>query len=344
MIFSYRAGVHKRVKKMNLETTYLGLTLKNPVVAAASPLSRNLDTVKRLEDAGTGAIVMYSLFEEQILHEQHEVDHFLTLNSDACADALTYFPEPEKFNNIDAESYLEHVGKLKRSVSIPVIASLNGVSKGGWMKYAKSLQEAGADAIELNIYYVPTDPTLTGEKIEQMYVEDLKAVKDIVTIPVALKIGPYFTSLCHLAQKLESAGADGLVLFNRFFGSDIDLDKLEVTPELVLSTPVENRVPLRWIAILRDQVKMSLVASSGIHSGADAAKMLLAGANAVQLATILIQKGPGNVSNILSDLEGWMKEKDYESVRQMQGSMSYASVAEPSAYERANYMKMLQSL
>jgi dihydroorotate dehydrogenase (fumarate) len=328
---------------MNLATSYLGLKLKNPVIHAASPLSKDLGKVKQLEDAGASAIVMYSLFEEQIDYEKRELDHFLTMGTDSFAEALNYFPEPEEYHNIDAEEYLNHIRELKQSVEIPIIASLNGVSKGGWMRYAKFMEEAGADAIELNVYYVPTDSSLTSDKVEQIYLDALKSVKESVGIPVALKVGPFFTAFASFAQRVDQAGADGLVLFNRFFGPEIDLNELEVVPRLTLSTQMEMQLPLRWIAVLYGQLKADLAATSGIHTAADVIKMIMAGANAAMLVSSLYEKGINHVSKILSDMTQWMEEHEYESVEQMRGSMSYQKVAEPAAYERANYMKTLQS-
>lgn len=328
---------------MDLTTSYLGLTLKNPLVAASSPLSNDVDSVKRLEDAGAAAVVMYSLFEEQINHEQEELDHFLSYGTDSFAEALSYFPQPQDFANIDCEEYLKHISNLKESVSIPVIASLNGVSKGGWMRYAKLMQEAGADALELNIFYVPTDPSLTAVKVEQMYVEDIKAVKESASLPVALKLGASFTSFANFAAQVDRAGANGLVLFNRFFGPDIDLEDLKVVSKLRLSTPAELQVPLRWIAVLYGNVKADLAASSGIHSADDAIKAVMAGASVTQLASVLLTNGVEFIGTILEEMQHWMAVKEYESISQMKGSMSYQSVAEPAAYERANYMKTLQS-
>ncbi len=328
---------------MDLSTTYLGLKLKSPIVHAASPLAKDVDNVKRMEDAGCGAVVMYSLFEEQINHEKQELDHFLNFGAESFAEALSYFPEPDEFHSIDAEEYLRQVAALKSAVSMPVIASLNGVSHGGWINYAKKMQEAGADAIELNIYYVPTSPELAAERIEQMYIDDVKAVKQAVTIPVSLKVGPFFTSFANSAKRFDEAGADGLVLFNRFYGPDIDLENLEVTPKLVLSTPAELPLPLRWIAVLYGNIKADLAATSGVHTATDVAKTVLAGASVAMVASVLLKKGVGHVATMNSELKSWMEVHEYESIAQMKGSMSYQSVAQPAAYERANYMKTLQS-
>ncbi|MDX1636346.1 MAG: dihydroorotate dehydrogenase-like protein [Balneolaceae bacterium] len=327
---------------MNLETRYLGIPLKNPLVPSASPLSSDLDTVRRLEDAGASAIVMYSLFEEQITKENEALDHFLTTHGESHAEALSYFPQPREYHNLNAEEYLIQIQKLKSVVDIPVIASLNGVSKGGWISYAKNMEEAGADAIELNIYYVVGDPTMTSDTVEQMYVDDLEAVKETVDIPVAVKLGPYFSSFGNMAVRLEQAGADGLVLFNRFYQPDIDLDTLKVEPSLKLSSSFEKRLPLRWIAMLRPHLQASLAATTGIHTAEDVAKMILAGADVTMMASVLLRDGIKALGNIRSNLILWMEENEYSSVDEMRGAMSSASVADPSAFERANYIRTLQ--
>lgn len=329
---------------MDLSTKYLGLKLKNPLVPSASPLSTSVEKVKELEDNGASAVVMYSLFEEQISHEMDELDTFLTQGTESFAEAMGYFPEPDEFHNLEAEDYLEQISKLKKSVDIPIIGSLNGVSAGGWMKFAKRIEEAGADALELNIYYIPTSPDMTGTQVEDMYVEDLKAVKQEIDIPVSVKLSPYFSAFANMAKRLDDAGADGLVLFNRFYQPDIDLGELEVVHNLEFSTPYELRLPLRWIAILYGNVKADLAATSGIHGAEDVVKSIMTGASVAQMASVLLKKGPAMLKKMLSDIEGWMEDKEYESIEQMKGSMSYKSIAEPAAYERANYMKMLQSI
>jgi dihydroorotate dehydrogenase (fumarate) len=328
---------------MDLSTKYLGLQLKNPIVHAASPLSKDLEMVKRMEDAGASAVVMYSLFEEQIDHEKKELDHFLTVTGESFAEALSYFPEPEHYISLDAEDYLNHIAKLKSAVSLPIIASLNGVSSGGWMRYAKQMEEAGADAIELNVYYIPTNPAISSERIEQMYVDDLKTVKQSVRIPVALKVGPFFTAFAATAKKFDEAGADGLVLFNRFFGPEINLETMEVEPKLTLSTQAELALPLRWIAVLYGNIKADLAATSGIHESEDVLRVIMAGASVAMIASTLLKHGVGHVENILSGMKRWMEQHEYDSITQMRGSMSYQAIAEPAAYERANYMKTLQS-
>jgi dihydroorotate dehydrogenase (fumarate) len=327
---------------VDLTTSYLGLTLKNPVVASASPISKKLEGFQRLEEAGAGAVVMYSLFEEQITHESLALDHFLNRGTDTFAESLTYFPDLENYN-IGPEAYLELIHKAKQAVSIPVIGSLNGVSSGGWVDYAKKIEEAGADAVELNMYYIATDPGITSQELEQNYVNLVKDVRAQVRIPLAVKLSPYFTALPNLASRLVSAGANGLVLFNRFMQPDLDIETLEVTPNLVLSTSSELRLPLRWIAILYGRVACDFALTSGVHSSHDVLKSMMAGAKVSMLASELLQHGVGRISEILSDMSVWMESYEYESIRQMQGSMSQQAVAEPAAFERANYMKALQS-
>lgn len=327
---------------MDLSTTYLGLKLKNPIVPSASPLSQTVDMARRLEDEGASALVMYSLFEEQINHEMRELDHVLSTYSEGHAEALNYFPEPKSYNNIHAEDYLEHIRKLKEALEIPVIASLNGVSSGGWMRFAHEMQQAGADALELNIYYMATDPAMTSEDVERNYLHDIRTVKHEVTIPVAVKVGPYFSAFANMAIQMVNAGADGLVLFNRFYQPDIDLANLEVAPTLALSSTQEKRLPMRWIAVLYGQIKASLAATTGIHNGEDVAKMLLCGADVTMMASTLIMHGPTALGAALRELEAWMREQGYDSVEELKGSMSYRNVGEPAAFERANYLKILQ--
>ncbi|MHB2154121.1 dihydroorotate dehydrogenase-like protein [Calditrichota bacterium GD2] len=329
---------------MDLKTKYLGLELKNPVVPSASPLSANVDTVKKMEDSGAAAVVMYSLFEEQIVHEQKELDTFLAQGSESFAEALSYFPEPDEFHNVHAEEYLEQIRKLKEAVDIPIIGSLNGVSAGGWMDYAKKIEEAGADALELNIYYIPTDPNMTSEQVEQMYIDDVKKVKETVNIPVAVKVGPFFTAFANMAKRLTEAGADGLVIFNRFYQPDIDIEALDVVHDLEFSTSYELRLPLRWLAILYGQVNASLAATTGIHTANDVLKAVMAGADVAMMASVLFQKGIKHIARVLGDIKYWMEAHEYESIEQMKGSMSVKSLAEPAAYMRANYMKTLQSI
>ncbi len=327
---------------MDLSTTYLGLKLKNPIVPSAGPLSRSLDSMRRLEEAGASAIVIHSLFEEQIAHETAELYHYLSYGTESFAEALTYFPELQQYDR-GPEEYVEFIHTAKNSLTIPVIGSLNGISVGGWIKYARKIQEAGADAIELNIYYIPTDPELRGIDVEDRYLEVLYAVKETVTIPVAVKLSPFFSSLAHFAKRLDHAGANGLVLFNRFYQPDIDLESLEVTPNVILSTPHALRLPMRWIAILSGNIKASLAATSGIHTAEDVLKMLLVGADVTMMCSALLKNGPSYLADVLQSVERWMIEREYLSLQQMKGSMNQRSIADPSAFERANYMKALHS-
>ena len=327
---------------MDLSTTYMGLKLKNPLVPSAGPLTSEVDSIRKLEDAGAAAIVLHSLFEEQISHEAEELNHLTRQGTESFAESLTYFPEAGDYR-LGPDEYLEFIRKAKLAVGIPVIASLNGVTVGGWTDYARKMQDAGADGLELNVYYVATDPTLHAPDVENRYVQILKAVKSHVKIPVAIKLSPFFSATAAMCKRLDEAGANGLVLFNRFYQPDIDLDNLEVVPNLVLSTPHEMRLPLRWIAILHGHVKASLAATTGIATGQDALKMLMAGADVAQLCSVLLRRGPAELKKILTDMQTWMEEKEYESVRQLKGSMSQKAVADPSAFERANYMKALAS-
>ncbi|MEW6238904.1 MAG: dihydroorotate dehydrogenase-like protein [Candidatus Omnitrophota bacterium] len=327
---------------MDFSTQYLGLQLKNPLVPSASPLSRDADMAKKLEDAGAAAIVMWSLFEEQLQFEAKELNHFLTNGAESYAEAQSYFPDLKEYH-LGPDEYLEHIRKLKETVDIPIIGSLNGVSVGGWIDYAKKMQDAGADALELNVYYIPTDSKLTADDVENVYIDVLKAVKSSVRIPVAAKLSPFFSSMANMAKKLDDAGANGLVLFNRFYQPDIDIEKLEAAPSLLLSTPHEMRLPLRWIAILYGQVKADLAATTGIYGAEDVLKILMAGANVAMLCSALLRHGADRIKEILSDMAAWMDEHEYNSVKMMRGSMSQKSCPEPAAFERANYMKTLQS-
>ncbi|PMB00042.1 dihydroorotate dehydrogenase [Fischerella thermalis CCMEE 5268] len=327
---------------MDITTTYMGLNLRSPLVASASPLSENIDNIKQMEDAGAGAVVMHSLFEEQLRLERYELHHHLTQGTESYPESLTYFPEPASFR-VGPEEYLEHIRKIKESVSIPIFASLNGSSMGGWTSYAKQIQQAGADALELNIYYVPTDLDLTARQIEQTYIDILKAVKTAVTIPVAVKLSPFFTNMGNMAKLLDEAGADAFVLFNRFYQPDINLKTLEVEPNVLLSTAQAMRLPLRWIAILYGRINASLAATSGIHKGEDVVKMLMAGANITMLCSVLLQHGIAHIRIIEQQLREWMKEHEYESVQLMQGSMSQKHCPNPSEFERAQYMRAIQS-
>ena len=327
---------------MDLSTTYLGLKLKNPLVASASPLSKRVDKAKKLEEAGISAIVMYSLFEEQIIHESLELDHYLTRGSDAFAEAQSYLPDGGMYG-VSPEKYLNQVAGLKKALSIPVIGSLNGVSKGGWTKYAKHIEEAGADALELNLYYLPTDPGLKSEEVETAQVELVADVRSTIKIPLAVKLSPFVTSLPNFAKRLVGAGANGLVLFNRFYQPDFDLDEMDIVHNLDLSTSADMRLPLRWISILYGKVNADFALTSGVHTAEDVLKSMMAGAKVAMTASNLLHHGEQAVGPILSGIEAWMKEREYESIEQMQGSMAQKNVREPAAFERANYMKVLGS-
>jgi dihydroorotate dehydrogenase (fumarate) len=325
---------------MDLSTSYLGLHLKNPLVPSASPLTRTVDSMKRLEDAGASAVVMHSVFEEQITHEAAELNHYLSSGTESFAEALSYLPEASEYF-LGPEEYVSQLAKAKKSLAIPVIASLNGVSSGGWIQYAKKFEEAGADAVELNVYYVAADPRMSGVQVEQLYVDVLKAVKSTVKIPVAIKLSPFFSSMSNMAKRLDDAGADGLVLFNRFYQPDVDIEALEVVPNVQLSSSRSIRLPLRWIGILFGKVKASLAATSGVHTAQDAIKLIMAGADVTMLCSSLLHNGPQHLKEVLTGLDRWMQEHEYVSVQQMRGSMSQKSVADPTSFERANYMKAL---
>lgn len=326
----------------NMNTNYLGLQLKNPLVASASPLSKKVEMAKALEDAGIAAIVMYSLFEEQITHESNALDYFLTRGNESYAEAITYFPMFKDYN-IGPEKYVRLIAELKAAVNIPVIGSLNGISSGGWIEYAHKIEEAGADALELNIYYIPTAGDLTSNELEDAQVELVADIRNRVKIPLSVKLSPFYSALPKFANRLVEAGANGLVLFNRFYQPDIDIQTLEVIPSLELSNSYDMRLPLRWVAILHDQLKADLALTSGVHNEEDVFKAMMAGAKVVEIASELILKGPERITEILTAMETWMGEYEYDSIAQMQGSMSHRSVAEPAAFERANYMKALQS-
>jgi dihydroorotate dehydrogenase (fumarate) len=326
---------------MDLTTSYLGLQLKNPLVPSASPLSGDIGTIRKMEDAGAAAVVLHSLFEEQIRHESRELDHYLQFGTESFAEAVTYFPQADDYN-LGPDEYLNHIRHVKEAVDIPIIASLNGVTVGGWIDYSRKMEQAGADAIELNVYYIPTNMRLSGVEVETLYLDILKAVKAAVKLPVAMKLSPFFSSLGHFTHRLDEQGVNGLVLFNRFYQPDIDLEHLEVVPNVILSTPQAMRLPLRWIAILFGKLKADLAATSGIHTHLDVLKMLMAGAKVTMMCSALLRNGVGHLSTVLKDLKIWMEEYEYESVSMMQGSMSQKNIADPSAFERANYMKALQ--
>lgn len=327
---------------MSLSTNYLGLVLKNPIVASSSPLSHTVDSIQRLEDAGAGAVVMYSLFEEQITFDSFYVDHYLRHNTNSYAEALSYFPEMDTYN-VWPDEYLNLIRRAKESVDIPIIGSLNGVSIGGWTNYATLIEDAGADALELNVYYVPTSLEITGREVEDIYIDMLRQVRRSVTIPLAVKVNPFFSSVAHMSKRLVDKGANGLVFFNRFYQPDLDLDKLEVAPRLVLSNSQELRLPLRWVAILYGRVLADLAITTGVHTSDDVLKGLMAGAKVTMMASELLQNGLRRIKEVLREVEIWMDEHEYASVAQMIGSMSQQHCAEPAAFERANYMKTLDS-
>lgn len=327
---------------MDLSTNYLGFKLRTPLVAAASPLSEDIDGVRKLEDAGISAIVLYSLFEEQLRHDRMDIHRNLEQGTESFPEALSYFPEPEEFN-FGPEEYLRHIYRTKEAVKVPVIASLNATSPGGWTEYAAQMQQAGADALELNIYSIPTNPNVSGQEVEQNYLEILRTVKAEVTIPVAVKVSPFFSNFANMAMRFQDAGANGLVLFNRFYQPDIDLETLEVRPNVLLSTPMAMRLPLRWIALLYGKLHASLAATSGIHRASDALKMLMAGADATMLCSTLIRHGPQQVKTIELEMIAWLEEHEYESVQQLKGSLSQKNCADPAAFERAQYMRAISS-
>ena len=327
---------------IDLSTTYLGLKLESPLVASASPLCEEVDNIRRMEDAGAAAVVLHSLFEEQIDLESGHLDRYLSNGTESYAESLTYFPDMASYR-LGPDAYLEHIRKAKAAVQIPVIASLNGVSTGGWIEYARKIEQAGADALELNIYYIPTDPKMPGSQVEQMYVDLVRDVTQSVDIPVAVKLGPYFSALANMAERLDEAGADALVLFNRFYQPDFDLESLEVVPQLTLSSSYELLLRLHWVAILYGRVRADLAVTGGVHTGQDVLKAMMAGARVAMMTSALLQRGIGHLGQVRREVLAWMEEHEYESIRQMQGSMSYRSVPEPAAFERANYMKVLSS-
>lgn len=326
---------------MDLTTRYLGLELTNPLVAGAGPVTGELDNIRRLEDAGVGAVVLPSIFEEQIEQEQHLIDEFTSAGVDSYAEALSYFPAQAAYA-MDSQRYVDLVHRAVAAVDIPVVASLNGITNHGWIDFARRIEEAGASAIELNVYFIPSDLDLSGRDVEQRYIDILKAVKETVKCPVAVKIGPYFSAIGHMACRLDEAGADALVLFNRFYEPDIDLARLELVSDLELSRAYEIRLPLLWIGILSGRIKASLAASTGVDSVDEVVKYLLAGADTVMTTSSLLRHGIGHVKRILSGLEDWLAARDLESVNAIRGRMSHRNIADPTAFERANYIKVLQ--
>lgn len=328
---------------MDMKTTYLGMELKSPIVPSASPLSRDLGTLRQMEDAGASAVVLYSLFEEEINMESQTLDRYLTEGVESYSEALSYFPEALSYEAVGPDKYLSHIRQAKKALSIPVIASLNGVSTGGWIRYAKEIEQAGADALELNVYYIPTSLDMTSELVEKLYLDVLRDVKESVSIPVQMKLNPYFSALGHMARRLEQAGADGLALFNRFYQPDLDLENLEVVPNLKLSRSDDLRLPLRWIAILYGRIHTDFALTSGVHTSVDALKGIAAGATVVNMASELLRNGVGRISEILAEMEVWLEEKEYESLDQLRGSLSQKNVVSPAAFERANYVRVIRS-
>jgi dihydroorotate dehydrogenase (fumarate) len=327
---------------MDLSTTYMGLKLPHPMVPGASPLMHDLDTVRRLEDAGAAALVLHSLFEEQITRDQIATFLHAQAHGESFAEALSYFPPPDQFP-LGPEEYLEHIGRVKGAVKIPVIASLNGTTKGGWLEYARVMEQAGADAIELNLYMLALDPDMASQDVEEGELELVREMKRNLRIPVAVKVSPFYTSFGNMATRLAKAGADGLVLFNRFYQPDIDPEGLQVSRTLHLSDSSELPLRLRWLAFLSGRVPASLAVTGGVHTPTDAVKAVMAGAHVVQMASALLQNGPAYIGEVRDGLEAWMVEHEYESLSQMHGSMDLLSCPDPHAYERANYMLMLQS-
>lgn len=327
----------------DLSTEYLGLKLRTPLVPSASPLSEEVDNIRRMEDAGASAVVLHSLFEEQLRSDAQEFDFNMTQGTESYGESLTFFPEPEKFH-VGPELYLNHIRNAKQAVGIPIIASLNGTTAGKWVDYAKQIEQAGADALELNIYWLPTDMNTSGAEVEARYLEIVTTVRAAVDLPLAVKLSPYFSSLAHMAHQIVEAGVQGLVLFNRFYQPDIDVESLEVQPTVLLSTPLVLRLPMTWIALLYGRIHADLAATSGIHTHRDALKMLMAGASVTMLCSVLIKRGIKHIAEIESHLLQWLETHEYESIQQLQGSVSQQHSPDPSAFERAQYMKVLQSL
>ncbi len=328
---------------VDLSTTYLGLKLRTPLVVSATPMQEDLKNIKAMADAGASAVVLHSLYQEQFVTEQHELFYHLTHGTESFAEALTYFPEPDDVTS-GPERYLDLIERAKAAVDIPIIASLNGSTLGGWTDFAKQIQEAGADALELNIYYIPTDIDTPGHVVEQGYIDIAQAVRDVVTIPIAVKLAPSFSSLPNMAKRFEDVGVDGLVLFNRFYQPDFDIEELEVNRKVLLSTPPELRLPLTWIGILFGRVSLDFAATTGVHSAEDAIKMLMAGANVTMMASALFKNGIGHIRTVEADMKQWLIDHEYESVVQMRGSMSQLNISDPSTFERAQYVRTVSTL
>jgi dihydroorotate dehydrogenase (fumarate) len=328
---------------VDLATTYLGLKLRSPLVVSASPLSCDIDGICRLEEAGASAIVLYSLFEEQLRQEEMDLEYHLAAGTESFAESITYFPQTSEFHT-GPEGYLNHIRQAKAAASIPIIASLNGSTLGGWTKFAAEMERAGADAIECNVYYIPTDPKITSEQIEKTYFDILRAVKAAVTIPVAIKLSPFFSNMANMAHRLDAAGADALVMFNRFYQPDIDLEELEVRPNVLLSTQQALRLPLTWIGILFGRIKADLAATGGVHNAGDVIKLLMVGANVTMMCSALMRHGINHIRHVEREVRDWMEEHEYESAAQMQGSMSQLRCPDPGAFERAQYMRAVKGM
>jgi dihydroorotate dehydrogenase (fumarate) len=328
---------------VDLTTYYMGMKLRTPLVVSASPLSQEIGSIRRLEDVGASAVVLYSLFEEQLRQESLELDYHLNAGTESFAESLSFFPQASEYR-LGPEGYLEHIRKARQAVGIPIIASLNGATAGGWAEYGREIEEAGADAIECNIYSIQTDPDVTSAEIEQTYIDIVKSVKKSVSIPVAVKISPYFSNLANMAKRLDQAGANALVLFNRFYQPDIDLEELEIRPNVLLSTPQALRLPLTCIGILYGRVQTSLAGTSGVHDAPDVIKLLMAGANVTMMCSALLRNGINHLHNVENGVVDWMEKHEYESVQQMQGSMSQLRCPDPGAFERAQYMRAVKSL
>jgi dihydroorotate dehydrogenase (fumarate) len=327
---------------IDLSTHYLGMKLRNPLVVSASPLCKDITNLRHMEDCGASAIVLHSLFEEQINIECNELDRFLWDNSDLGAESTTIFPDLGQYN-IGPDGYLEHIRIAKQTVSIPIIASLNGVSRGGWVSYAREMQQAGADAIELNVYFIPAESGSSSDDIEKLYLDLVAEIRKTVTIPVAVKVGPYFSAFANMAQRLEAAGANAIVLFNRFYQPDFDLDSLEVKPIVTLSNSSELLLRLHWTAMLHGHIKADIAITGGVHTAEDVVKSMMAGAKVTMLASALLQNGVGYLRPLRNQLEAWLERREYESIEQMQGSMSQENVPNPKAFQRSNYMRVLSS-
>jgi dihydroorotate dehydrogenase (fumarate) len=325
---------------MNLTTRYLGFKLRTPLVPSASPLSEKIDNIKRMEDAGAPAVVFHSLFEEQVRRDYHELQYYLDQGTESYAESLSYFPDQAEFK-VGPEAYLEHIAQAKAAVDVPIIGSLNGTTFGGWMTYARQIEQAGADALELNIYSIPSDPEVSGEDIETSYLTILASIKAQLKIPVAVKLSPFFTNFAQFARRADRDGAGALVLFNRFYQPDIELETLEISPNVLLSTPMAMRLPMRWIAMLYGRIGANLAATSGIHRATDALKMLMAGADVTMLCSVLLRRGIEHIRVLEREMREWMEEHEYESVEQLKGSMSQKNCPDPSAFERAQYMRAL---